>query len=396
MEYRTIPGADMSVSTVGLGCYGLGGAYGPANPAAFARIIARAREVGVTYYGTADQYGDAEEVLGQALRPFRREAVISTKAGLTADNGRDLSRAHVLEACDRSLRRLCTDHIDIYQVHFDDPKTPVTETVGALEDLQKAGKIRHYGVGHLPPARVAEYLGFADVKTVMIELSAVARAAYGRTMTLRKSSGYDFGIIGFSTTGRGLLTGMIREGHRFAAGDIRGIDPLFQGAKFRSGLRVADKLAKVGAKFGKTGVQVAVAWVLALPGVVTALVGPSRVDHLEENAGGADWTIPAEDLAAINAFLDEEERLVAIEKRREIVGILERGLSEDAERASTDLVYVMEEFGEQGLVPETDLIPLFRTLLGARKTERGPDIAALRAVHAQLRAMTAARSVSTE
>lgn len=398
MEFRAVPGTDLALSAVGLGCYGLGGAYGPADPEGFELVVQKARELGVTYFDTADQYGDAEEILGRALRPFRREVAISTKVGLTADNGRDLSYAHVLAACDRSLKRLATDYIDIYQVHFDDPRTPVAETVGALKDLRKSGKIRFYGVGHLPAERVEEYLGHAEgsaepgdgVKTVMLELSPVARGAYTRTAALRDrliDKGRDFGIIGFSTTGRGVLTGKIREGHRFAVGDIRGMDPLFQGARFRSALRVADKLQGVGSRLGKTAAQVAIAWVLSLPGVVTALVGPSRTDHMEENVGGAGWTLPEEELGSLNAFLEEEDRWLSTEKRREVASILERELSTDAGKAFKDLIYVMEELGEEGLVREADLLPLFQALLTSRKSgaKEGPDISALRAVHAQLR-----------
>ena len=145
------------VSRIGFGCYALGGAYGSGDPWSWVDLIREAYRLGVTFFDTADQYGSAEEVLGRAVEPFRDQVTIATKVGVTDGGGRDTSPEHVRRSCEASLRRLGTDHIELYQIHFDDPSTPVADTVGALEDLKERGLIGHYGVGHLPLPRVREY-----------------------------------------------------------------------------------------------------------------------------------------------------------------------------------------------------------------------------------------------
>jgi aryl-alcohol dehydrogenase-like predicted oxidoreductase len=191
----------------------------------------------------------------------------------------------VLASCEQSLDRLNTDHIDLYQVHFDDPDTPVEETVGALDQLKAAGKIRHYGVGHLPTSRMAAYFATGQVFSALAELSAVARSARKRILLLCREQ--DVGLIAFSTTGRGLLAGQIGPQTTFEEGDLRRIDPLFQRERLASGLRIAQRFRTLGAQYGKTPAQAAIAWVLAQPGVLCALTGPSTLPHLEENLGGS-------------------------------------------------------------------------------------------------------------
>jgi aryl-alcohol dehydrogenase-like predicted oxidoreductase len=228
MHYRTHNGA--SLSEIGIGCYGMSGAYGKKDPARFVDLLRRARALGVTFFDTADQYGPAEEILGQAVAPFRDQVWIATKVGVTDAEGFDLSARHVRAACEKSLRRLRTDWIDLYQVHYDDPDTPVEETLQALEALQAAGKIRHYGVGHLSALRVQQYLVKWDPCSVLVELSTVSGAAQERILPLCQEQ--DVGASAFSVTGRGLLTGAIGPGHMFEEGDIRRLDPLFQRERF--------------------------------------------------------------------------------------------------------------------------------------------------------------------
>jgi len=145
------------VSEVGVGSYSLSGAYGRKNTQRFMGMIDRAVELGVNFFDTAHAYGGAERVLGEALKPYRDDVIIASKIGMKGGTKPNLSREHIMASCDESLGRLQTHYIDLYQVHFDDPDTPVRETVLALEELVDEGKILRYGVGHLPANRAREY-----------------------------------------------------------------------------------------------------------------------------------------------------------------------------------------------------------------------------------------------
>jgi len=191
MKYRKHN--DFNVSEVGVGCYALSGVYGGKDVKEFMRMLNRAYELGVNFFDTADVYGDAEQILGEVVKPYRHDFYIATKMGMTGDVKPNLSTKYVKSACEKSLERLQTDYIDLYQLHFDDPNTPVGEKYGMAS-------------------------------------------------------------IGFSATGRGLLTGRFQKGKKFEPGDIRNLDPLFQRESFQSSLRVGEKLAKVGRSYGKTPV----------------------------------------------------------------------------------------------------------------------------------------------
>lgn len=373
MEYRTYRGERLS--EIGVGCYGLGGAYGARDPESFVGLLRRAITLGVTFFDTADVYGPAEEVLGRALAPFRDRVWIATKVGASESGRPDCSHAHVVASCERSLERLGVERIDLYQIHFDDPQTPVAETVGALDELVAAGKIRRYGVGHLPPARVAEYLAAGDVFSMLTELSAVARGALERTAPLCRAHGV--GLIAFSVTGRGLLTGKVGSKTVFEAGDIRRLDPLFQRARRASGLRVAEQLRRVGERHGKTPVQVAIAWVLAQPGVICALTGPSTFAHLEENLSGSGWTIDSDDLAELERFLDAEGRRLRREQTAELRAIL--NAEAPPEQVFTDLIYSLETLVELGLADEGQVMPAFQQLWALRDRSEPAELARIRA-----------------
>lgn len=363
MQYRKHK--DLEISEVGVGCYALSGVYGRKDIGAYKEMLRRAYELGVNFFDTAEAYGEAEQILGEVVRPYRDSVYIATKVGVKGGVKANLTGAYVKSACDESLGRLGMDYIDLYQVHFDDPDTPVEETVGALEALVWEGKIRHYGVGHLPVERVATYLAVGNVFSVLMELSAVAREAREKSLPLCREHGV--GAIAFSVTGRGLLTGRFRHGHAFEAGDIRNIDPLFQRERFESGLRVAEKLAEVGGRYDKTPAQTAIAWVLAQPGIVCALTGPSTVPHLEENVGGSGWSLAAEDLEEVEGFLQQEDEWLRREQGASIRRILEEPVEKEPAQAFTDLVYVIETSVLLGLAAERSVLPLLQELFGMRE-----------------------------
>jgi aryl-alcohol dehydrogenase-like predicted oxidoreductase len=370
-----------ALSEIGLGCYALSGAYGKADPERFVGLVRRAYDLGVTVFDTADIYGPAEEVLGRAVAPFRDQVWIASKVGWGAGNRPDCSPGHVRASCEASLQRLGTNHLDLYQIHFHDPDTPIAETVDALQALQAEGKIRYYGVGHLPPERMAEYMAEGQVFSALLELSAVARGALEDRMPLCQDHGV--GVIAFSVTGRGLLTGKIGADHAFEEGDIRQIDPLFRRERLASALRVAKRFGALGAKLGRTPVQVAIAWVLAQPQVVCALTGPSKVSHLEENLGGSGWTIPAEDLAALEEYIAVEDERLQREQLRGLRAILTATLA--PEDAFTDLVYVLETVAEMGLATEEEILPIFGELMPLRERPPAEVLGPLQAIQGELR-----------
>ena len=203
MEYRKH--ADFTLSEIGVGCYALSGVYGPKDVDEFKRMLNRAYELGVNFFDTAEAYGDAEQVLGQAVKPYRQEIYVATKVGVKKGVKANLSAEYIRSACEQSLQNLQTDYIDLYQVHFDDPHTPIEETVGAFEELVGKGKIRRYGVGHLPAERMETYCEVGKPFSALMELSAAARYSLKELLPLCRKHG--LGTIAFSATGRGLLTG---------------------------------------------------------------------------------------------------------------------------------------------------------------------------------------------
>lgn len=388
MEYREHRGQRLS--EIGVGCYALSGAYGRRGPGYFADIARRAYELGVTFFDTADQYGPAEEILGRAVAPFRDEIWIATKVGVTDDGGFNLSSAHVQASCERSLKRLGTDVIDLYQVHYDDPDTPIEETLDALKTLRANGKIRHFGVGHLAPPRLEGYLTAGDVFSALLELSAVSRSGRERTLPLCRR--HNVGVIAFSVTGRGLLTGKIKAGHTFGEGDIRRVDALFQRERLASGLRIVERLRALGEKHGKTPAQVAISWVLAQPGVICALTGPSTLPHLEENLASSGWSLDGEEMAAFEGFLEDEDTQLREQMIAGVRGILREELS--PETAFADLVYCLETLAELRMMAEEKVVPVFERLWPLRERRDSAADEKMRDLQSELRQLWSEASSS--
>jgi aryl-alcohol dehydrogenase-like predicted oxidoreductase len=362
LQYTTHEG--VTLSSVGLGSYGAGGAYGPHDPKEFVRLVRRAVDLGVTFFDTAEAYGDAERLLGEGLGAQRNAVLVATKVGLKRGVEPTLSRQYVLDACNTSLTNLGTDYIDLYQVHFDDPDTPVEETIGALEELARAGKIRRYGLGHLRLERVREYCASGNVFSVLMELSAVEPSARDRLLPFCRANGV--GGIAFSVTGRGVLTGRLGPNTVFDSNDIRSIDPLFQRERLRSALRVLDRISQMAGTMGKTPAQIAIAWVLAQPGVICALTGPSTASHLEENAAAADLVLPRPEIDQLESFLTRERARLQEEQRSTVRRILQSPLARDPAKAFKDLVYAVETSLALGLVSEEAVVPTFRDLFALR------------------------------
>jgi aryl-alcohol dehydrogenase-like predicted oxidoreductase len=371
---------NKELSRIGIGGYALSGVYRHKDIAQFIRVVQRGYELGVTFFDVADVYGPAETVLGEAVAPFRDKVWVATKVGWGSHNQPDCSPAHIQLACEQSLRNLRSDYIDLYQIHFDDPLIPVEETVKALEQLKSSGKIRYYGVGHLPPEKMLTYFSLGKVFSLLAELSAVARNARQRTLPLCQA--HQVKVIAFSPTGRGILTGKIGLEYRFEEGDIRHADPLFQRERFASGLRLAEKLKILGERYGKTPAQVAISWVLAQPGVVCALCGPSTISHLEENLGAQSWEIPADELCALEEYFLEEEAHLRQEQSKSLREIL--GAPLQPAQAFSDLVYAFETLIETWHAPEDELMPLFYKLWSIHEQQGEGAMEVMRGIQDQL------------
>jgi len=363
MQYRSA--GDWQVSAIGFGCYGLSGEYGQVDSKAYRKTIHQAFEMGINYFDTAEGYGGAESFLGEVLAPFRDQVFIATK--LSGESGMpDLSTGVVQKACEGSLKRLGVDVIDLYQIHFDDPQTPILETVEALESLIAQGKIRQYGICHLPLARAAEYARVGRPFSILMELSPVARTSLDTLLPLCQA--HDLAAIAFSVTGRGILADRFGPGYAFDAEDIRRMDPLFKHDRIRSALRIRRKLTDFGQRYDATAVQMGIAWVLAQPQVTCALTGTASAEHLAENAAAAEITLDSADLDALRAFFQDEDARLAAEEVKTIHDLLHSPLPEDPESAFNDLVYVLETAIINGMVHEGEVIPVFKELFALRKT----------------------------
>ncbi|MBU7017651.1 MAG: aldo/keto reductase [Theionarchaea archaeon] len=376
MNYRLCKGVE--VSEIGIGCYSLSGVYGKKDVTVFKEMLNRAFELGVNFFDTAEGYGSAESVLGETVKPYREDVLIATKVGVKEGVKPNLSDAYITNACEESLKKLQTDYLDVYQVHFNDLETPVEETVTALENLTDEGKILHYGLGHLPGERVEEYCEKGDVFSILMELSAVAR--HSRKTLLPLCPKYDTGAIAFSTAGRGLLTGKVKT-PAFDPGDLRNIDPLFQRENLQSGLRIVEKFKELGKEYDKTPVQVAVAWVLSQKGIICALTGPSTIPHLEENVGGSGWSLSSKHLQELEKLFVKEDEWLKKEQISSLQKILSHELPEEFSRAFKDLIYVVETSMLLELIEEKEILPVFYELFSLQETQ---DKAALKPIQKHL------------
>jgi aryl-alcohol dehydrogenase-like predicted oxidoreductase len=310
-ETITIPGIPIPVSRVALGTWAIGGwMWGGSDDAQSAATIRRAVESGINLIDTAPVYGfgHSEEVVGRALEGLRDRAVIATKVGLAWRDGvpyRDASAARIRVEVEDSLRRLRTDRIDLYQVHWPDPRVPQEETAYELERLRLEGKILAIGVSNYMPAQMDTFRGVARLAAVQPPYNLFERAIerdvlpYARATELR--------VLAYGSLCRGLLSGRMRTDTRFAGDDLRKTDPKFQPPRYAQYLAAVDALARFATERGKSVLALAVRWVLQ-QGPTIALWGARRPDHLDAIADVFDWTLGADDLARIDSLISEHVR----------------------------------------------------------------------------------------
>ncbi|MEH0929801.1 aldo/keto reductase [Micromonospora sp. CPCC 205558] len=279
----------LETSRIGLGAMGMSVFYTGAGQRddQSIRTIQRALDVGVTHIDTAEAYGPYvnEELVGRAIKGRRDEVVLATKFGLVSHTGRpgaDSTAANVRLAVEGSLRRLGTDHLDLFYQHRGDPDTPIEETVGALKELVAEGKIRHIGLSEAGPATIRRAHAVHPIAAVQSEYSLWVRDPEAEVLPVLRELGV--GLVPYSPLGRGFLTGGIRTLDDLDAADWRRTNPRFAGGNLERNMRIVDDVRAVAAEAGATPAQVALAWLLAQGDDIAPIPGTTRIDRLEENA----------------------------------------------------------------------------------------------------------------
>ena len=311
MEQRGL-GDGLTVSAVGLGCMGMSQSYGP-NPGSRDEMIAVIRAAvdrGVTFFDTAEVYGPFtnEELVGEALAPVRDRVVIATKFGYEFDTqgervGLSSRPEHVNQAAEGSLRRLGIEAIDLYYQHRVDPNVPIEEVAGAVKELIRQGKVRHFGMSEAAAATIRRAHGVQPVAAVQSEYSLWWRRPEEEVLPALQELG--IGFVPYSPLGKGFLTGAIDESSSFEASDIRSSIPRFDANKRASNLALVALLRRITERKGATPGQLALAWLLAKAPWIVPIPGTRRLDRLEENVGASELELNTEDLAEINAAAED-------------------------------------------------------------------------------------------
>jgi aryl-alcohol dehydrogenase-like predicted oxidoreductase len=316
LEYIEIDGTNLVSSRIALGTWAIGGwMWGGTDEKESIRTIHAALDQGINLIDTAPVYGygRSEEIVGEALREYgRRESVIlATKVGIDWTNGkieRNSTRQRILREFKDSLRRLRTDYIDIYQVHWPDPLVPVEETAATLRELYEQGKIRAIGVSNYSPEEMARFRAVAPLHTIQPPYNLFEREIERDVLPYALSHGIT--ALTYGALCRGLLGGAMRIDHRFADGDMRkATDPKFQTAHLAEYLNAVSKLDRFAREnFGKRVIHLAVRWLLDQPGVGVALWGARRPEQLAPIREVIGWSLGKSDFAAIDAILRENVR----------------------------------------------------------------------------------------
>jgi aryl-alcohol dehydrogenase-like predicted oxidoreductase len=307
MQKRKLGKSNLEVSALGLGCMGMSFGFGPAmDKQEGISLIRAAVERGVTFFDTAEVYGPFtnEELVGEALAPFRAQVVIATKFGFKLDPntgkqaGLDSTPEHIKEVAEASLKRLKTDVIDLFYQHRVDPNVPIEDTAGAVKDLIQAGKVKHFGLSEAGVKTIRRAHAVQPVTALQSEYSLWFREPEAEVIPTLEELG--IGFVPFSPLGKGFLTGKISEDTQFDKTDFRNIVPRFTPENRKANQAFVDLLGKIAERKKATPAQIALAWLLAQKPWIVPIPGTTKLSRLEENLGTVNLKLTAEDLHEID------------------------------------------------------------------------------------------------